>query len=174
MGWQPFNTRSSTTMPTFSPAGKHISVHKLMAMSTMLSPTHHGHPRTLMHGGGGDASLEASHPIYLSDDIQKHLRHVYDSIRKPEPHLSKAQFAAWLSTVQHQTIDLDKETYKWEEFLETVFYNRGLEAIRALNPEEKDLTRPLSHYYISSSHNTYLSGNQLLSKSTTDAYKNVS
>jgi hypothetical protein len=37
----------------------------------------------------------------------------------------------------------------------------------------RDLSYPLSCYYISSSHNTYLSGNQLYGEVTTEAYKNV-
>lgn len=40
-------------------------------------------------------------------------------------------------------------------------------------PSDNDLTYPLSSYFISSSHNTYLSGHQLYGEASEEAYKNV-
>jgi hypothetical protein len=163
-------------MPLLTPSGKQVSLYKLVAMSTLISPTHGSHMRPLIQAGGGDASSEIPEQhLYLCHAILECLRRVYDGLRGSDHLLTRQIFEAWLFAVQGQTIaSFEKDEYKFEEFLEAVAYNHCFEVLKEVIPEQKDLTRPLSNYYISSSHNTYLSGNQLSSRSSTESYKNVS
>ncbi|XP_061404388.1 1-phosphatidylinositol 4,5-bisphosphate phosphodiesterase gamma-1-like [Lethenteron reissneri] len=65
----------------------------------------------------------------------------------------------------------DGAYFKPHEFLDFLFsWENSVwdQQLEQLHPE--DLNNPLSHYFISSSHNTYLTGDQISSESSTEAY----
>ncbi|KAK7962166.1 1-phosphatidylinositol 4 5-bisphosphate phosphodiesterase 1 [Apiospora aurea] len=153
---------------TFNPtAGAHLqALKRAVDLTTFISPTPIHFP--------GDGTPDGRQSIYLSAAIQKHLRKIFDYLRDKEPQLSRKKFEYFLIHEQgEEAPQLDRDSYKFEQFLEEWWMRFGLEAEKPSPISEKDLTKPLSNYFISSSHNTYLSGNQLAGKSSADAYRRV-
>lgn len=128
-------------------------------------------------GGGTPARLPSSHKIEtLSPVVLKHLKSIFDSIAGKDQGLNKAETDTFLDKIQQ--VDrwgdsrslADKDTVDFNAFLQ---HATSPEWDALGPPASCDLSYPLSNYFISSSHNTYLTGNQLYGQSSTDGYKNV-
>ncbi|KAM9882052.1 phosphatidylinositol-specific phospholipase C [Verticillium dahliae] len=129
---------------------------------------------------GGGASETQRIVKTLNDPIKKHLRSVFNSTAGADGRWQQEEIASFLKNVQGDAHDTDAppkqpgiastDGLSYDEFL--AYMTSASSAITA-PPKDQDLSWPLHSYFISSSHNTYLTGNQLYSESSTDAYKNV-
>lgn len=139
-------------------------------------------PQEAIHQAGGGVSGEQRSVRTLNAGVLKHLQTLYnDHIDKNEKTWHKDQVAAFLKYVQRDDDETDiptdlllgtRDVLDLNSFLG--YMTSSLANIAAPpRPEDQDLSWPLSSYFISSSHNTYLTGNQLYSESSTDSYKNV-
>jgi hypothetical protein len=131
----------------------------------------------LQAGGGNLSAAQASKPVAtLSEPVLRHLKNIFSSLSENKEGLSPTQAATFLNEIQkvgdtRRELGLPDDGHiAFDQFLKYT----ASPAFSALAPAGgHDLSFPLSNYYISSSHNTYLTGNQLYGRSTIDGYKNV-
>lgn len=108
--------------------------------------------------------------------VKKHLESIYDGLKGPSDQLLSAEkLEAFIRNVQK---DEPKppflDTYTFEQFHEFWWRNYS-RAKRPLLRQDKVLDKPLSQYFINSSHNTYIAeGDQFLGENNDGQYKKVS
>lgn len=127
-----------------------------------------------LQAGGGTASGadQARKVDHLSENLSLYLKTVYDDVSKRYNLSTKEGLSAWLVEEQQASTE-DAELLKDGSFAGFASYYTSGSANVMRAPDPLDESYPMSNYFISSSHNTYLTGNQLSSESSVDAYKNV-
>ncbi|KAK2608794.1 hypothetical protein QQS21_002651 [Conoideocrella luteorostrata] len=134
-------------------------------------------PIDALRQAGGGASQALRTTLSLNATTISYLKHIFESHADQNGTWSVGQVQRFVeqvqdndSTTQAAAKLLGEKIIDFNGFLQ--YMTSGDSAI-TMPCKMCDLSWPLSSYFISSSHNTYLSGNQLYSDSTTDGYTNV-
>ncbi|KAH6850231.1 PLC-like phosphodiesterase [Chaetomium sp. MPI-CAGE-AT-0009] len=128
------------------------------------------------HQAGGGVSGKVHTVRTLNGPVLAHLQKIYTAHAGTDKEWSPEKAAAFLEKTQcdsdaERALELSiGKPWDLNAFLR---YMTSSITHAVAPPHEEDLSWPLSSYFVSSSHNTYLTGNQLSSDSSADAYKNV-
>lgn len=127
-------------------------------------------------GGGHPSAVRSGIQEKLDESVYSHIARLFNKYANANDMWSRDQLGIFMEHTQHEDPNgisshlTDKAGMSLRELLDYVASPSG-NALEMAAPQ--DLSLPLSDYFISSSHNTYLTGNQLSSDSSVDAYKDV-
>lgn len=132
--------------------------------------------------GGGVSGEEHGHIKTVSASVLPYLERIFNCHADDKGAWNRDQAITYIRCTQagdpESTVDglpaelAAKEALDFRDFLSYMTSDAG-DVVGPLPAVDADLTYPLSSYFVSSSHNTYLTGNQLSSDASTEAYKNV-
>lgn len=159
------------------------AIHKLASRTSHLSVS--GGPPGAEPAIPHSAVVEESVPDF-SATVSSALEEIYNSlaadpaskadflhkVQGEEPKPKQEQPSATATTAEDGSVS--QEATDHLASLDAFKSYMASPASAALRPADKQLlSAPITDYFISSSHNTYLTGNQLYSDAAADAYKNV-
>jgi len=127
-------------------------------------------------GGGHPSGERTGVQEKLHESLIRHFAELFSKYAGSRETWSRDQISLFMHHVQNEDPNgpaaylVDKEELGMLEMIQYLTSPCG-NILEMAAPQ--DLTLPLSSYFISSSHNTYLTGNQLSSDSSAEAYKDV-